>query len=127
MQTDLRLLGSAAAAAPFLLRNAYAAPGGSNRNLVLLDGRLKALDFDIIVPGHGQPFRERDQIDLYQRFLRDLWVQVSDLRAQGLTAEDATDRVDMTAYESEYGARTRETDPRAVLRIYELLQIQMPL
>ena len=90
-------------------------------------GRLKALDFDIIVPGHGQPFRERDQIDLYQRFLRDLWVQVSDLRAQGLTAADATDRVDMTAYESEYGARTRETDSRAVLRIYELLQIQMPL
>lgn len=90
-------------------------------------GRLKELEFDTIVPGHGEPFRERDQIDLYQRFLRELWVQVADLRAQGLTAAEATDRVDMTAYEAEYGARARDIDPRAVLRIYELLQIQMPI
>ena len=25
--------------------------------------RLKALDFETIVPGHGTPFREREQID----------------------------------------------------------------
>ena len=90
-------------------------------------GRLKELDFDVIVPGHGEPFREREQIDLYQRFLRDLWSQVSELRAQGLTAAEATDRVDMTKYAAQYGERARSTDPRAVLRIYELLQIQMPL
>ena len=32
--------------------------------------RLKALDFETIVPGHGTPFREREQIDDLQRFLR---------------------------------------------------------
>ena len=90
-------------------------------------GRLKELDFDVIVPGHGEPFRERGQIDLYQRYLRDLWAQVADLRAEGLSAEDAAGRVDMSAFEAEYGSRVRNVDPRAVVRIYELLQIQMPL
>ncbi len=90
-------------------------------------GRLKELDFDVIVPGHGEPFREREQIDLYQRYLRDLWAQVADLRAEGLSAEDAAGRVDMSAFEAEYGSRVRNVDPRAVVRIYELLQIQMPL
>ena len=90
-------------------------------------GRLKELDFDIIVPGHGQPFRDRGQIDLYQRYLRDLWGQVSKLRAEGLSAEEAADRVDMSQYESDYGARVRDVDSRAVTRIYEVLQIQAPV
>ena len=46
--------------------------------------RLKALDFDIMVPGHGTPFRERKQINDLQSYLRDLWTQVSKLRAEGL-------------------------------------------
>ena len=90
-------------------------------------GRLKELDFDLIVPGHGQPFREREQIDLYQQYLRELWAQVADLRAQGLSAADAAGRVDMSRYEASYGSRARNADPRAVTRIYELLQIQMPM
>ena len=90
-------------------------------------GRLKALDFDVIVPGHGEPFREREQIDLYQQYLRELWAQVADLRAQGVSAEDAAGRVDMSRYEAQYGSGARNADPRAVLRIYELLQVQMPI
>ena len=90
-------------------------------------GRLKALDFDVIVPGHGEPFREREQIDLYQQYLRELWAQVGDLRAQGVSAEDAAGRVDMSRFEAQYGSGARNADPRAVLRIYELLQVQMPI
>ena len=89
--------------------------------------RLKGFDFDVIVPGHGLPFSERTQIDDFQDFLRDLWAQVSKLRADGLSVEDATARVDMSKYEPVYGARARSVDPRAVLRIYELLQIEYPL
>ena len=48
--------------------------------------RLKALDFDVIVPGHGAPLRERKQIDDFQNYLRDFWRQATALRAQGLTA-----------------------------------------
>ena len=90
-------------------------------------GRLKALAFDTIVPGHGEPFREREQIDLYQQYLRELWAQVADLRAQGVSAEDAAARVDMSRYEAQYGSGARNADPRAVTRIYELLQVQMPI
>ena len=33
----------------------------------------------------------------------------------------------MSKYEAEYGSGVRNVDPRAVVRIYELLQIQMPI
>ncbi len=89
--------------------------------------RLKALDFETIIPGHGTPFRERGQIDDLQRFLRDLWTQVSRLRSEGLSAEEAAKRVDLGTHEATYGARARRVDPRAVVRIYEVLQLQHPL
>jgi glyoxylase-like metal-dependent hydrolase (beta-lactamase superfamily II) len=89
--------------------------------------RLKALDFDIIVPGHGAPLKERKQIDDFQNYLRDFWKQASALRMQGLTAEQAIEKIDMSKYIPQYGPRTGRPDPRAVLRAYELLQIQMPM
>ena len=104
----------------------YMGDGFVNEWPASLDG-LKALQFDVIVPGHGTPFRERNQIDDLQRYLRDLWKQVSDLRAEGVTAEEAAGRVDLSAHEPLYGARARSVDPRAVVRIYEILQIQHPL
>ena len=88
--------------------------------------RLKALDFDVIVPGHGTPFGEREQIDHFQAYLRDFFRQVSALRAQGVPPEEAAARVDMSGHVTHYGQRADRTDPRAVLRIYELLQAQMP-
>ena len=89
--------------------------------------RLKALDFDVIVPGHGAPFRDRGQIETFQAYLGDLWAQVSTLRAEGLSVEEAVGRVDMSQYADQYGPRVGNVDPRAVMRIYELLQIQMPM
>jgi cyclase len=89
--------------------------------------RLKALDFDVIVPGHGAPLRERKQIEDFQNYLRDFWRQASALRAQGLTAEQATERMDLSKYTAQYGPRAGRPDARAVLRAYELLQIQMPM
>ena len=89
--------------------------------------RLKALDFDTIVPGHGAPFTERTQIDDFQAYLRDLWTQVTQLRGQGVSAEDAAPRVDLSAHQAKYGRRSPGADPRAVLRIYELLQARAPL
>ena len=34
--------------------------------------RLKSLDFDTIIPGHGMAFRDRERIDHLQDFYRDL-------------------------------------------------------
>ena len=89
--------------------------------------RLKRLEFDTMVPGHGEPFRERKQIADFQQFLRDLWAQVSRLRAQGFSVEEAIERVDLRHYEPQYGSRVFNVDPRAVIRIYELLQVRMPM
>ena len=91
-----------------------------------LDG-LRALDFEIMVPGHGTPFRDRSQIDDLQAYLRDLWAQVSALRLEGLSAAEAAGRVDLSAHADAYGAQAGSADPRAVQRIYEVLQIQHPL
>ena len=88
--------------------------------------RLRALDFDIMVPGHGLPFREREQIEHLQGYLRDLSRQVTSLHAEGVSAQDAAGRVDLSAHAEHYGQRVAMVDPRAVLRMYELLQVKMP-
>jgi glyoxylase-like metal-dependent hydrolase (beta-lactamase superfamily II) len=90
-----------------------------------LDG-LRALDFDVIVPGHGAPFREREQIDHLQAYLRDFFGQVSAFHAEGLSVQDATTRVDLSAHADHYGNRVANTDLRAVTRMYELFQVKMP-
>jgi len=90
-----------------------------------LDG-LRSLDFDVIVPGHGAPFREREQIDHLQAYLRDFFGQVSAFHAEGLSVQDATARVDLAAHADHYGNRVANTDPRAVTRMYELFQVKMP-
>jgi len=89
--------------------------------------RLKALDFDIIVPGHGAPLKERQQITDFQNYLRDFWRQARALRLQGVTAEQAAQKMDMSKFATQYGLKNPRPDPRAVLRAYELLQIQMPM
>ena len=87
---------------------------------------LKALQFDTIVPGHGNPFTDRSQIDHLQAFLRDLNGQVTDLHARGVPVDEAAAQVDLTAHREHYRARADQVDPRAVVRMYELLQIKMP-
>jgi glyoxylase-like metal-dependent hydrolase (beta-lactamase superfamily II) len=89
--------------------------------------RLKALDFDIIVPGHGAPFKERQQISDFQNYLREFWRQAAALRTQGVTVEQAIEKMDLSRFTSMYGPRSARPDPRAVARAYELLQIQMPM
>ena len=89
--------------------------------------RLKALDFDIIVPGHGAPLKERQQITDFQNYLRDFWRQARTLRLQGVNAEQAMQKMDMSKFAAQYGLKSPRPDPRAVLRAYEILQIQMPM
>ncbi len=89
--------------------------------------RLKSLEFDTIVPGHGTPLKERKQIDDFQVYLREFWRQATALRGQGLTAQQATDKMDLSKVSTTYGPNAARADARAVLRAYELLQIQMPM
>ena len=82
---------------------------------------LKALDFDLILPGHGAKFSDRAMIDHVQDFYRELWQQVVALRANGKTVAEAAAAVDLTAFEDRLPGRTAGFDPLAVARIYELL------
>ena len=82
--------------------------------------RAKALDFEIVVPGHGPPFSDRSRIDLVQAYYRDLWAGVAALHAQGVDAETAAATVDLTQHGA-LGVEQVGADPLAVARIYALL------
>jgi cyclase len=83
--------------------------------------RLKAIDFDTVMPGHGVVFKGKTKIDAFQKYLRDVITQVTALRKQGLSAEDAAPKVDVTAYRDEFASiRGAGIDVAAVRRIYQL-------
>ena len=86
---------------------------------------LKTLDFEWILPGHGQPFSDRAIIDNFQTYLEDLWPKIARLKDQGLSAQQAAEQVDMTSHSSNYPQiRGPGADPRAIRRIYQLLDNQ---
>ena len=83
---------------------------------------LKGLDFDVVLPGHGAPFRSRDPIANFQAYLTDLWQKTGDMHRRGVSAEQAAEQIDMTNHRDNYAQlRGPGVDPRAIRRIYELL------
>ena len=81
---------------------------------------LKKLDFDTVLPGHGVPFHEKALITAYQSYLKDLTAQVAKLRAQGLTADQAAQKVDLTSHKADFPQITGPgADPRGVRRMYQ--------
>ena len=83
---------------------------------------LKKLDFDVVLPGHGVPFRDKGHITAFQSYLTDVTVQVTALRRQGIGAEDAAQRVDLTSHQKDFPQiRGPGADLRGVRRIYQWL------
>ncbi|MBL4820326.1 MAG: MBL fold metallo-hydrolase, partial [Gammaproteobacteria bacterium] len=83
---------------------------------------LKALDFEWVLPGHGQPFNDRAIIDNFQAYLEDLWTKTARLKGRGLTVEQAAEQVDMSSHSDNYRQiQGPGVDPRAIRRIYELI------
>lgn len=68
--------------------------------------RLRALDFDVTLPGHGRVFRGKAKIDHFQAYLRDFRRQAEALHAAGVPAEAAAMKVDMRAHAANYPALT---------------------
>ena len=90
--------------------------------------RLRALDFDTVMPGHGVVFKGKGKIEAFQKYLRAVITQVTALRQQGLSADDAALKVDLTAFQNEFASlRTVGIDPAAVRRIYQLADHPEPL
>lgn len=83
---------------------------------------LKALDFEWVLPGHGAPFNDRRIIDNFQAYLGDLWTRTASLKDRGISAAQAAEQIDLTDHAANYPQiRGPGADPRAVNRIYQLL------
>jgi hypothetical protein len=86
---------------------------------------LKKLDFETDLPGHGAPFKGKGLITAFQGYLRDLTKQAGDLRRQGLSAEAAAQRVDLTAYKSSFPQiQGPAADLRGMQRMYAWMDDQ---
>lgn len=84
--------------------------------------QLQGLEFDVILPGHGPAFRERERIGFLQEYLTDLWVQIVALHAAGVSAEEAARRVDLRGHTHHYPTiRTLGVDTDAALAAYEVI------
>jgi glyoxylase-like metal-dependent hydrolase (beta-lactamase superfamily II) len=84
---------------------------------------LKKLDFVTVLPGHGAAFTDRAKIDYFQAYLRDVWTEVSRLKQQGVPAEEAAKRADLTQHRAHFPTITAPGVPLiGVTRIYELLK-----
>jgi glyoxylase-like metal-dependent hydrolase (beta-lactamase superfamily II) len=85
--------------------------------------KLMKLDFDTVLPGHGQVFHGKQHIVVFQKYLRDLTTQALALKKQGVMAEDAAKRIDVGAYADEFPAlRERGVAVAAVQRLYDLAE-----
>ena len=80
---------------------------------------LKKLDFDTVVPGHGEAYTDKARIDYFQAYLRDVWTAVSGLKKQGVPAEEAAKRADLSKHKQRFP--NPAVPLLAAQRIYELL------
>jgi glyoxylase-like metal-dependent hydrolase (beta-lactamase superfamily II) len=84
---------------------------------------LKGLDFEVVLPGHGQAFREREKVDYFQAYLRDLSQKIAKMHADGVSAADAAQEIDMTSHAAHFPTITGPgVHPHAVERAYALLE-----
>jgi glyoxylase-like metal-dependent hydrolase (beta-lactamase superfamily II) len=85
--------------------------------------KLKPLDFDDVIPGHGDPFKGKERITWFQEYLRDLWQQASKLHEAQVAPADAAKRIDMTAHRRHYASITGPgVNTAAVARIYAVIE-----
>jgi glyoxylase-like metal-dependent hydrolase (beta-lactamase superfamily II) len=100
-------------------RPAYMGDGLFDEWITTLDA-LKKLDFDIVLPGHGVPFHGKSLITAYQSYLQDLMAQVAKLRGQGVTADEAAQKVDLTSHKADFPQITAPgAEVRGVRRMYQ--------
>jgi glyoxylase-like metal-dependent hydrolase (beta-lactamase superfamily II) len=84
---------------------------------------LKRLDFEVVLPGHGEAFRDRQKVDYFQEYLRDLSKKIAKMHADGVSAAEAAKRIDMTNHAAHFPSITGPgVHPHAVERAYALLE-----
>jgi cyclase len=100
---------------------AYLGDGYFTEWIATLD-KLKALEFDTVLPGHGDAFTGKAKIDHWQAYLRDFWTQTQQMHKAGTPAEQASQQIDLRKHAANYPAITQAgVNVNGVLRAYELL------
>ena len=85
--------------------------------------QVKQLDFDVVMPGHGNAFRGKEKIAHLQSYLRDFWQRASDHYARGTPAEAAARQIDMRDHAAHYPRIQEVGVPAAAVgRAYALLK-----
>jgi cyclase len=85
--------------------------------------KLKTLEFDTVLPGHGDAFKGKAKIDHWQAYVRDFWTQAQQMHKAGVSADDASKRIDLTSHAPHYASITQPgVNVNGVLRAYELLE-----
>jgi glyoxylase-like metal-dependent hydrolase (beta-lactamase superfamily II) len=83
---------------------------------------LKQLDFALVLPGHGNPFPDKSLITAFQSYLTDFTRKGTELRKQGVSAEDAAMRIDLTSHAKDFPQITGPgADLRGMRRLYAWL------
>jgi cyclase len=82
---------------------------------------LKTLDFDTVLPGHGEAFTDKAKIGYFQDYMRDVWTEVSRLKQQGVSVEDAAKRADLTKHSAHLPINGPGVPLIGVQRIYDLI------
>ena len=76
----------------------------------------------MIIPGHGEAFRDKAKIDHFQAYLQDFWTQAGTYWAQSAPPEEAAKRIDLRAHAKNFPALTAVgANLNGVLRAYELM------
>jgi glyoxylase-like metal-dependent hydrolase (beta-lactamase superfamily II) len=84
--------------------------------------RLNALDIEMIFPGHGSPMKGKSSITNFQAYLKDLLERVQGSRKKGLSAAEASKKIDMTDHRANFPQIVEPgVDIRAVERLYQRL------
>ena len=69
--------------------------------------RIKALEFAVLVPGHGQPMTDAVYLDRLIGTISDIRAQVGPLARQGLSLEEVRSRVDFSAQTAIFATEPR--------------------
>jgi cyclase len=84
--------------------------------------KLKGMDFEHVIAGHGDPFTGKETIGYFQAFLRDLWRQAKALHEQKVPVAEAAKRIDLTAHKAHFDNFDEPGIPQATAaRLYQVL------
>lgn len=85
--------------------------------------KLKQLDFDTVLPGHGVPFKGKDHITAFQNYIRDFIEQANALKKQGLNADQIAAKIDLRKWSKDFPQITAPgIDVAAIRRLFRVAE-----